>query len=67
MNIDKEKLIQDLKTHKKRYEWNNVRPNEYDSGYVMGLSVAIKFAELQPEAEMGQVAFDFDCAWMRGE
>ena len=65
MNIDKERLINDLKSHKEKIWWNcNKYQTEYETGYLQGIDFAIRVVNFQPEASMGQVKFDFDCAWM---
>lgn len=61
MNIDKGEAVKVLQDHKSRYEWNiNGKPTDYDSGYLMGLNIAIKMINLQPESGIGQVTFNFD-------
>lgn len=37
-----------------------IKPTDYDSGYLMGLNIAIKMINLQPESGIGQVTFNFD-------
>lgn len=65
MNIDKEKLIKDLQDHKARMEWNIQKfPSDYGDGYLQGIDFAIRVVKLQQDSGIGQVAFDFDCAWM---
>lgn len=65
MNIDKEKLIKDLRDHKARMEWNCQKClGDYEKGYLQGIDFAIRVVEFQKDSGIGQVAFDFDCAWM---
>lgn len=64
MIIDRNKLIEDLQNHIARYEWNiTCKQTEYDKGYLSGLRFAVRIISLQPESEIGQVKFDFDCPW----
>ena len=64
MNIDKDRLIKDLQDHKTRMEWNCQKClDNYAKGYLQGIDFAIRVVQFQPESEMGQVAFDFDCGW----
>lgn len=61
MNIDKKKLIQDLRNHKMRMEWNCKKcMGEYEKGYLQGIDFAIRVVEFQKESELGQVAFRFE-------
>ena len=65
MNIDKERLLKDLRDHKARMEWNCTKcKGEYETGYLQGIDFAIRVVEFQPDNTKVQVAFDFDCAWM---
>ena len=60
MNIDKKKLLQDLKSHKQRMEWNCRSNNDYERGYLDALNFVVRVVQLQPESELGQVAFRFE-------
>ena len=61
MVIDKNKLLMDLQTHLNRYMHNcGCAPCRYDDGYVNGISFAIRLVRLQEEAQVGQVAFEWE-------
>ena len=64
MNIDQDKLVRDLLGHKARYEFNcNRDMSERDRGYLDGIDFAVRIVRLQEDSGIGQVKFDFDCAW----
>ena len=61
MNIDKDRLIKDLTDHKARMAWNCQKcQSDYEKGYLQGIDFAIRIVGFQPEAELGQVAFQWD-------
>lgn len=61
MNIDKERLIKDLRDHKARMEWNcSGRMGERERGYLDAINFTLRLIDLQPESGIGQVAFKFD-------
>ena len=64
MNIDKNKLLKDLRSHKERMTWNCQKClGDYEKGYLQGIDFAIRAVELQEDNGIAQVTFDFDCAW----
>lgn len=60
--IDRKEAVKALNDTKRKFEWSLcAKPNDYERGFIDGLSHAIiMIKKFVPESEIGQIAFQFE-------